>query len=133
VLVALAGVVWVTWLFAGTSVAPFFLAVAVGLAAVGLGLGASPYLMLPGVTLALVSWDLMRWDAFVAGEGLPLNMTRLARKHYAALALALVPSLLIAIVGQQVRFSIPFGVLIGVVALALLGLDRVWRLVRHRS
>ncbi len=106
------------------------LIVSVTVAAAGLVFGASALWMLPGATLALASWDLAHWDGFLAG-GLPAEVeSRLEQKHYAYLALALAPALLVAVAGQFLRIQIPFGVLLAVALLALLGLDRLWRWVK---
>ena len=127
---ALAVIVWLAWRLAGGRMPSVVLAVSVAAAAAGSGLGASPFLMLPAATLALASWDAVRWDAFLAGE-LPAEVeARLERLHSANLALALGPALLVATAGRLIHFQILFGVLAVLALLALLGLDRLWRLLR---
>jgi len=79
--------------------------------------------------LALASWDAVRGDAFLAGE-LPAEVeARLERMHNSNLALALGPALLVAVAGGLIHFQVLFGVLAVLVLLALLGLDRMWRLL----
>jgi hypothetical protein len=122
--------VWLAWLFAARWPTSLMLAASVGLAAAGLCVGASPHLMLPGATLALASWDIARWDSFIA-SGLSIDIeSRLEQKHYTSLALALVPGLLAAMAGQLIHLQIPFGVVVIVALLALLGIDRIWHLAR---
>ncbi len=124
--VPLAALVWAAWHFGAKWPPTLMLVPSVVVAAAGLVFGASALWMLPGATLALASWDLAHWDSFLAG-GLPAEVeSRLERKHYACLALALVPALLVAAAGQFLRLQIPFGVLVAVALLALLGLDRIW-------
>jgi len=118
--------VWLAWLFAANEPPSIKLIASVGLAAAGLSAGASPLWMLPGAALALASWDLAHWEKSLGG-GLPAEAERrLERKHYACLALAVGPALLAAVAGQFIRFQIPFGVLVAVALLALLGLDRIY-------
>jgi hypothetical protein len=127
---ALAALVWGAWHFGAQWPPTLMLIASVTLAAAGLVVGASALWMLPGAALALASWDLAHWDSFLADD-LPAEVeSRLERKHYTCLALALVPALLAAAAGQFIRFQIPFGVLVAVALLALLGLDRIWAWVR---
>ncbi len=125
------GLVWLAWLL-GTNWPPSVMLVAtVGLAAGGLYVGASPFLMLPAATLALVSWDWVRWQGFLGSSLSAEAQHRLEQKHAANLALAVGPALLVALAGRFIHFQIPFGILVALTLLALLGLDRIWTLVKR--
>jgi len=128
--VPLAALVWAAWYFGAKWPPTPLLIGSVTVAAVGLVAGASALWMLPGATLALAGWDLAHWDSFL-GDDMPAEVeSRLERKHYASVALALVPALLVAAAGQFLRLQIPFGVLVAVALAALLGLDRIWGWVK---
>jgi hypothetical protein len=128
-LLALAGLAWLAGVVAASwSMAVFV--VLVGLAAVGICVGARPTLMILGAALALASWDLVNWEDFVA-DGLPADTSaQFEWRHHTYLALALGSGLLVVIIGQLVSFQLPFGILVLLVALVLLGVDQMWRLVR---
>jgi hypothetical protein len=128
---ALVALVWVAWLFTADWPPSVLLAASVGLAAGGLVVGASPVLMITAGSLALASWDVVRWDGFLAGHVSVEIETRLERKHYTSLALAVGAGLLAAIAGRLLHFPLPFVGLVAVVLLAFLGLDRIWRLVEN--
>ena len=123
---ALAGLMLLAWLFAAAWPPALLLAASVAASAGGVWVGASPFLMIPAATLALAAWDLVRWDGFLAGDVPAEVRARLERRHYACLALAIGPALLAAMAGSGLRFELPFGALVAVVLLALLGLDRLW-------
>jgi hypothetical protein len=118
------------WVFAANSLPSALLAASVILAAGGLYQGASPFLMLPAAALALASWDLVRWESFLLGDLPAEARARLERKHYASLLLAVGPAWLAGMAGRSIHFPIAFGVLVVLVLLALLVLDRVWKLVK---
>jgi hypothetical protein len=130
--VALAPVtlIWLAWLFAKQWSPMATLMASVALAAGGLWLGASPFLMTPAAALALASWDAIHWDGLLGGDLASEIEARLERRHYAFLALALGPALLAAVAGQLIHIQLPFGGLIVIVLLALLSLDRIWSLVK---
>jgi len=107
------------------------LVVSVSLAAIGLCAGASPLLMLLGATLALANWDLAFLDHVQVGSSSTQAVTLLEKKHYQSLVLALGLALLAIITGRIIRFQIPFGGMILLVALAFLGLVRVWRMLSN--
>lgn len=111
------------WLFSAA------LMVTVSLAAAGLLVGAPPLLMILGATLALASWDLVRFDHTPASDSSATAITGLEKKHFESLALALGPSLLVAATGRMFRFQIPFGVMILLAIFAFFCLDRVWRML----
>jgi hypothetical protein len=123
--------VWLGWLFPAQCPVSILLAASVALAAGGVWAGAAPFLMWSAATLALASWDMVRWDSFLAGD-LPVEAgTRLERKHYICLALALGPALLAAVAGRLIQIQTPFGGLVAIVLLAFLGLDRIWSWVKN--
>ncbi len=122
--------VWLAWVFVATSLPATLLVISVLLAGGGLGLGASPFLMLPAAALALASWDVMRWEGFL-GDDLPAEArARLERRHYALLLLAVGPALLAGLAGRLVRLPIGFGVVVVLVLVALVALDRLWSVVK---
>jgi hypothetical protein len=130
-LIALAGLVWLACLAAAGWFGKACLGI-VGLAAAGVCAGAWPPLMILGATLALAGWDSASWEDFTVG-GLPAETAaRVGREHYLRLALALGLGLLAAIAGRLVSFQIPFGVLAGLSAILLLGIDRIWRFVSEK-
>jgi len=126
----LAAIVWLAWRLTADRLPSVVLTVSVGAAAAGLVLGASPFLMIVAATLALAGWDAVRWDDFLAGDVSIEVETRLERMHSANLVLALGLALLAAMAGRLIHFQILFGILVGVVLLALLGLDRLWGLLK---
>jgi hypothetical protein len=129
-ILALAGLVWLAGVLAAGWSGEVFV-VSVILAAVGVCVGAWPTLMISGAMLALASWDLAHWEQFVA-DGLPAaDAARIEWRHYAFLALALGAGLLVALIGRLVSFHLPFGILLALTALALLGIDQIWRLVKR--
>ena len=109
------------------------LVVLVGLAAVGLLAGNPPVLMIFSAALALASWDLALFDRTVTdlASTSAETLTLFENSHYQNLALALGLGLSLAIGGRLLRFEIPLSGLIVLVFLALFGLDRVWRALRH--
>ncbi len=128
--VPLAALVWAAWHFGAKWPPTLMLIASVVVAAGGLVAGASAQWMVLSTTLALASWDLAHWDSFLVGD-MPAEVERrLEQKHYACLALALVPALLVAVAGPSLRLEIPFGILVAVALLALLGLDRIWGWVK---
>jgi len=124
ILLALAGLAWLVGVLAAGWFGVVFLAL-VGLAAAGVCAGAWPTLMILSATFALAGWDLAHWESFVAA-GLPVETrARFEWRHYAFLTLALGLGTLAAIFGREVSFQLPFGVLVVLAVLLLLGVDRV--------
>lgn len=105
------------------------LVVTVSLAAAGLLAGASPFLMILSATLALASWDLVRFDHTLTGGSSAKTVARLEKKHYESLVLALGTGLLVALTGRMIRFQIPFVGMVILVIFVLFSLDRVWRML----
>jgi hypothetical protein len=115
------------WLSAWLSSAA--LVINVSLAAVGLLIGVSPFLMMLSATFALASWDLVRFDHILTGDSSTSAVARLEKKHYESLVLALGPGLLVAVTGRMIHFQIPLGGMVLLVITVLFSLDRVWRLL----
>jgi hypothetical protein len=130
VALVLVGLVWIAWLFSDNWPPTLLLAASVALAAGGVWAGASPFLMIGAATLALVSWDVMNWEAFLTGELTGEVEARLERTHFAVLGLTVGPSLLLVLVGRLIQVPIPFGVLVFLVLLTFFGVDRLWHLVK---
>jgi hypothetical protein len=101
------------------------------LAAVGLWAGGSPYLMLPGATLALASWDLTLFDHSLADNPPGPVVARLEWKHYQSLALVLGIGLMAAVAGRIILVQLPFVVLLLLVAVLVFCLERAWRTLHH--
>jgi hypothetical protein len=99
------------------------------LAAGGLLFGASPSLMLLGVTLALADWDLAFLDLVPADGSSVRAVSLLEQKHYQSLALAIGLTLLLTVAGRIIRFQIPFVGMIILVILAFLSLSRLGRML----
>lgn len=128
-LLAMACLAWLAGMLVARWSAGVFV-VLVGLAATGICAGAWPTLMILGATLALASWDLANWEGFVA-DGLPAEtVAQFEWRHYAYLTLALGSGLLAAIIGQSVSFHLPFGILVALAILVLLGMNQIWRVLR---
>ncbi len=129
ILLALAGLAWLVAVFVAGWFGTMFIGF-IGLAAAGVCTGAWPPLMMVGATLALASWDLADWEGFVAAGLPPETLARFEWRHYAYLTLALGGGLLAAILGRQVSFQLPFGVLAVLAILVLLGMDRALHFVK---
>jgi mannose/fructose/N-acetylgalactosamine-specific phosphotransferase system component IID len=123
------------WLFAckwsSTWLPSAALVVSVSLAAIGLLVGATPFLMLLGALLALTSWDLVFLDHVLSGNSPTKTVTLLERNHYQRLSLALGLTLLGTITGRIIHVQIPFGGMILLVMLAFFGFGRVWRMLSN--
>ncbi len=113
------------WRSPGLATTALILSVAVAVA--GLLAGASPYLMMPGVALALASWDLTMFEVARNDRASVQAFTPLERKHYWSLALAVGTGLLAAVAGRLVHLQIPFIGMAALALLALFSLDRIWR------
>ncbi len=94
------------------------------LAAAGLVTGASPLGMILASTLALAGWDLAFFSHTVEADQ-SSGAQLLERRHLRALALALVPGLLVAVLGRLVSLPASFALLVLLAALLLFSLDRV--------
>jgi hypothetical protein len=103
------------------------LAVATATAAFGVTAGASLGWMLPSTALALAGWDLLLLDARLANNPPGAATDRLEKAHYSSLGLALGVGLLVAVLGQGVRFQIPFIFMLLLVVLVYVSLERLLR------
>lgn len=110
---------------------PFSVALVISVCLAGAGLiaGALPLWMMLDVVLSLATWDLAQFD-LVTRECEPSQSTTLMEKrHFLSLALALGLGLLAVITIQGIRFQIPFGVILLLVAVAFFCLDRLYRIL----
>jgi hypothetical protein len=105
------------------------LGLSVSLAAGGLLLSASPFLMLLAVTLALANWDLAFWNDAPADGSSTRAVSLLEQKHYQSLALVLGLTLLLTVAGRMIRFQIPFVGMLLLVILTFLSLSRLGRML----
>ena len=129
VFLALSVLAWLVGLFAAGWLG-VVITVLIGLAAAGVCVGAPPILMILSATLTFAGWDLSHWESFVAAGLSPEAVARFEWRHYAFLTLALGSGLLLALLGRQVSFQLPFGILLVLAILLLLGLDRVLHFVK---
>jgi hypothetical protein len=119
------------WLFArkwpSAELSAVALTISVGLAAAGLLLSASAFLMMLSATLALAAWDLTLFDHALAGSSSNPAIAQVEKKHYQSLALALGLGLLGAVAGRMISLPIPFGGMVLLVIFIFFSLNRVWR------
>jgi hypothetical protein len=109
------------------------LVASVGLAVVGRLMGSPPWLMIVGSGIALAVWDILSLDAMLERNGDGEQTKRYESKHLQSLALALGSGLFIAFLGRLVNLQTPFFLLMILIALAAIGLDRVWDYIKKRS
>ena len=107
------------------------LSLATAAAAYGLMMGAGLIWMLPAAALGLASWDLLLLEARLASNPPGIPTGALEEAHFASLGLALGLGLLVVILGQMVRFQIPFIFMLVLVVLAYVSLDRLMRSLRE--
>jgi len=100
------------------------------LAAVGVFVGASPFLMVLGGALALASWDLTQFCHLLAGQAPGPEFSRMVRRHFASLGLVMGAGLLAALASQVVAFQLPFLVIVALVAGLAFILERARRAFR---
>lgn len=103
----------------------------VGIAVIGLLVGAAPSMMILGAALALASWDLILLDHSLTGSSSSSAATvaLFEKRHFQYLVLALGPGLLVAVTGRLLQFQVPFGIMVFLAIVALFGLDRVFRVL----
>ncbi len=109
------------------------LTVSVCLAGLGLLVGASPFLMILSSTAALACWDLQLLDQSLSGCSISRKAKIFENKHIQSLLLALGAGLLLAFAGTMSMFQIPFGVMVLLVILAVLGLERVSHILKKQN
>ncbi len=94
------------------------------LAAAGLFTGVSPYFMLIGCACALAAWESTQFLLnFKHGSAAPAD-PRLERIHNQDLFLAIGSGLLLGLLGLNIHFQLPFGVIALLAILAIYGLYR---------
>ncbi|MGD0174195.1 MAG: hypothetical protein ABSC61_07160 [Anaerolineales bacterium] len=103
------------------------LVLSIGLAAVGMLISVSPVSMILGATFAFAGWDIVLFQNNL-NDDLPAQAVEpFEERHYRNLTMALGLGLLVAVAGSMVRIQIPFGWMILLAAIALLGLEGLWR------
>jgi hypothetical protein len=123
--------VLVAWLLAALERSGSFSWVAmilsVGVAAGGL-FASVPFLpMLLAATFALAGWDTVLFTNTLTPDLPAGSIRRLEQRHYRSLIPALGLGLLAAVASPAIRLQIPFGWMLLLAILALLGLEGVWR------
>jgi hypothetical protein len=103
------------------------LVLSIGLAAVGLLLSVSPVWMIVGATFAFAGWDIVLFQNNLCDDSPDQGVDPLEERHYRNLTMALGLGLLVAVAGSVIRIQIPFGWMILLAAIALLGLEGLWR------
>jgi hypothetical protein len=125
------------WLFARKypfSWLPFIcLSMSIGLAVIGRLLGSPPWLMICSSALALAVWDLLLLNVSLAGCASGEQTRRYENKHLQSLALAVGSGLFATFLGRLLNLQVPFLFLALLVALAVLGLDRIWGYLKKRN
>ena len=101
--------------------APVSLLIFVGLAVLGVFLGASPVWMVVSVVAALAAWDLVNFERAIGKNSHP----HLEIRHLQVLFAALGLGLLAALAGRAVQFSLPFILMLALILLGLYSLDRL--------
>ncbi len=99
----------------------------VGMAAGGLFASIPVPLMLLAATCALAGWDMVIFTNTLTSDLPAGSIRRLEERHYRSLIPALGLGLLAAVAGPAIRLQIPFGWMLLLAILALLGLEGVWR------
>jgi len=88
------------------------------LAGIGMLTGLPRYLMLAAGVSALGAWDLMLFEADMAGVPEDASSAALTRDHVRRLALTLVPALLLTFAASILELSLPFAVILALVLTA---------------
>jgi hypothetical protein len=99
------------------------------LAALGLVLHLSPYLMIGGCAFALAGWESARFWLDLRAAPLRVQDQPLEALHNRDLTLAIGIGLLLALVGLNIRLQLPFGL---IAILALLASYGLYRLFKYR-
>jgi hypothetical protein len=103
------------------------LALSMGLAAAGLLLSASPVWMILAAAFAFAGWDIVLFQHNRSGDSPAREIDLLEQRHYRNLALALGLGLPVAVAGSMIRIQLPFGWMLLLAAIALLGLEGLGR------
>jgi hypothetical protein len=120
------------WLFA-RQYPTACLVVSICLPGLGLLVGASPFLMILSCTASLACWDLRLLDAALQSSSLTKEAGLFENQHIQTLLLALGGGFLLASAGTISSFQIPFGIMVLLVILAVLGLERVSRALKNQN
>ena len=120
-----------TWVLFRKSFAGLLLSILlfeyVFLAALGLVLHLSPYLLIVGSAFALAGWELARFWLKLRDAPMRLQDQPLEALHNRDLALAIGVGLLLALVGLNIRLQLPFGLIAVLALLAAYGLYRAFK------
>ena len=132
--VAAVGLLWLLGQRRGWGwVASVALALLVGAAAAGLWLGLGVGWMLVGVVAALSAWDLGHFARRMAAVKRVAGARDLERRHLRRLLIVDGLGLLLAVVAHEIEVGFGFGVAFLLGLLAVVGLGRAIRFLRHES
>ena len=98
-------------------------------AAAGLLFDLMPVMVLAGVTAAIITWDLVRFQRRLREIEQDFLPPILEKRHLVRLFSVSVPGFLIPAIALQVKYQPSFGLIIGIVLLLALSLSRVMRLI----
>ncbi len=90
-------------------------------------MSATPVWMILGATFAIAGWDIVMFQNNLSGDSPAQGADPLEERHYRNLALALGLGLPVAVAGSMIRIQIPFGWMLLLAAIALLGLEGLVR------
>lgn len=105
----------------------------VSLAAVGVLLGLAAPMLLVGVVVALVAWDLDRFARRLRSAGHVEAERALVRAHLQRVLLAVGLGLLLSLVAGGIQIPLSFGWIVGLAVLAVLGLSRAVRALNREG
>jgi hypothetical protein len=103
------------------------LVLSTGLAAAGLLMSATPVWMILAATFAIAGWDIALFQNNLGGDPPAQGDDPLEKRHYRNLTMALGIGLSAAVAGSMIRIQIPFGWMLLLAAIALLGLEGLIR------
>lgn len=123
---AAALVLGLLWLVVGKEplfwMASSFLLAYILLAAIGIIANTPPLLMVLACAAALACWDLKRFNQGIPGNSPHKADLALEKHHLYSLALAISAGLIVAFIGNYINLQLPFGVIIFLVLITVLGL-----------
>jgi hypothetical protein len=103
------------------------LILSIGLAVAGLLMSAPPVWMILGATFAIAGWDIVLFQNNLSDDPPIQGAISLENRHYRNLTVALGIGLAAAVAGSMIRIQIPFGWMLLLAAVALLGLEGLIR------
>jgi hypothetical protein len=118
----LAAVKWGSGFFPTTA-----MVLSISLAVVGLLMSASTVWMILAATFGFAGWDILLFQNNLGDDRPAQWADPLEKQHYRNLTTALGLGLLVAVTGSMIRIQIPFGWMILLAAIALLGLEGLLR------